>query len=112
MLLIDGVHQAIDVEVEPEIEEVLMDRRVQAILVEELAVARFIPWSYGSRREDAGQLHFTLDRAVLVEVPEDAVVVVADRREGRDHQSPGTSHLCHAGTHVQVPPEDAVVLLV
>jgi hypothetical protein len=40
VLLIDRVHRPIDIEIEPEVEEVLVDRAVQAIAVEELAVGR------------------------------------------------------------------------
>jgi hypothetical protein len=102
----------VDVEVEPEVEEVLVDRGVQPVRVEELAVARRLTGGHRPRREDAGQLDLALDAAVLVEVPEDPVVVVADRRERRDDQPARPADVRPAGPHVLVPPERAVVLLV
>ena len=63
-------------------------------------------------REHAGELDLELDRAVLVEVPEEAVVVVADRRERRDHEPPRAAHLARAVAPLDVAPEHADVLLV
>ena len=61
--------------------------------------------------DDAGGLGLDLDRAVEVEVPVEAVVVVADRGEVRHDESSGAAHI---GTDpgLRVLPEDAVVLLV
>jgi hypothetical protein len=53
-----------------------------------------------------------VDRSVLVEVPERAVLVVADRRDRRHHQAAGASHVDLAGEQVGVLPQDAEVLLV
>ena len=57
-------------------------------------------------------LGLELDGAVEVEVPVEAVVVVADRGEERDHQAALAAHLAGVGEQVRVLPEDAVVLLV
>src|SRR3989454_8734972 len=53
-----------------------------------------------------------LDGAVLVEVPEEAVLVVAHGRDGRDGQASRAPHLDLAGAKVRVLPQDAEVLLV
>ena len=58
---------------------------------------------------DAGQFYFQLYRAVLVEVPEEPVLVIADRRDAGHHETPRAPHLGLAGTPVAVLPEDAVV---
>ena len=64
------------------------------------------------RLDDAGQLDLGLDRAVQVEVPEEAVVVVADVGDEGDHHPAGPAHLGRAVVGVDVLPEDPVVLLV
>ena len=64
------------------------------------------------RRHDPGELHLELHGAVEVEVPVEPVLVVADGGDGADHQAPRPAHLGAARDHVDVLPEDAVVLLV
>ena len=67
----------------------------------------------GARGEhDPGRLDLELDGAVEVEVPVEAVVVVADRGEEGDHQPALPAHLAGPGEQVGVLPEDPVVLLV
>src|SRR5215207_3903211 len=112
MLLVNRVHLPVDVKVEPEVEKVLMDRGVKAVLIEELSIPWRLAWRNRPRGKNPGQLDLALDRAVLIEVPEDAVVVVADRRERGDHQPTGAPHLGLVRPHVHMPPEDTVVLLV
>ena len=58
---------------------------------------------------DAGQFHFQLYRAILVEVPEEPVFVVADRRDAGPYETPRAPHLGLAGTPITVLPQDAVV---
>ena len=66
-----------------------------------------------AQREDAGQLDLELDVAVLVEIPEEAVLVVLDRRDRRDDQPARAAHLRVVGQPaVGVLPEDAEVFLV
>src|SRR5699024_4913321 len=81
------------------------------------------PWSdFGSVRiaiagmattgEDyAGRLGFQLDRTVEVEIPEEAVVVVADGGEVGDHQPARATYLGMV-VEIGVFPEHAVVLFV
>ena len=109
---LDGVGDAVEVEVEPHVEEVLMIRGVE-LRGDEVAVRRRLARAGGPQREDAGQLDLELDRAVLVEVPEEAVLVVLDRRDRRDDQPPRPPDLGRVGqAAVGVLPEDAVVFLV
>ena len=58
---------------------------------------------------DAGQFHFQLYRAILVEVPEEPVLVIADRRNAGHYETPRAPHLGLARTPVAVLPQDAVV---
>ena len=59
-----------------------------------------------------GELDLQLHRAVEVEVPEEAVLVVADGVDGAHDEPARTAHLGRERVHVEVLPEDAVVLLV
>ena len=61
--------------------------------------------------DDASQLGFELDRAVLIEVPVEAVIVIADGREERDHEPARAPHLKRLVAEFVVLPEDAVILL-
>lgn len=61
---------------------------------------------------DAGGLGLDLDRPVEVEVPEEAVVVVADRGEVRHHQASRTTHVRADRAGLGVLPQHAVVLFV
>ena len=64
------------------------------------------------RRHDAGELHLELDVAVEVEVPEEAVLVVAHRRDEAHDEPAAAPDLAPAALQVDVLPEDPVVLLV
>src|SRR5215469_2463793 len=64
------------------------------------------------REHDPGHLDLALDRAVQVEVPVEAVVVVADGGEVRNDESALPPGLRRAVEDVGVLPEDADVLLV
>jgi hypothetical protein len=107
---VDGVGLAVDVEVEPGDEEVLVERRVGA-LVDQRAVGR--PGALGEvgGDHDPGRPHVALDVAVLVEAPVDEVLVVGDRHVEGDDEPSCTAGL-GAGLGVDVLPEDGVVLLV
>ncbi len=107
----DGVVGAVDVEVEAHAEQVLVVRCGQ-LPADPPAVRHVGPLHRGAGVEDAGQLHLELDRAVEVEVPEDAVLVVADGVHRRDDEAATATHLGQAREVVGVLPEDAVVLLV
>ena len=79
---------------------------------DERAVCRALAGRDRAGREHARELDLERDRAVLVEVPEEAVVVVADRRERRDHEPARAAHLARAVAPLDVAPEHADVLLV
>ena len=63
-------------------------------------------------RHDPGQLDLELQGAVEIEVPVEPVLVVADGGDGADHQAPRPAHFGAPRHHVDVLPEDGVVLLV
>ena len=109
--LVHRVTRPVEIDVQPDAEEVLVDHAVDA-LCDELAVLRRLTRGRGGRRDDPGRLHLGLDRAVLVEVPEEPVVIVADRRDRRDHEPPRAAHLGLAGAKVPVLPQHPVVFLV
>ena len=104
--LVDRVALSLQVEVEPEAEQVLVDgggergrdqrRRVRAC-------------SVGHRRhpDDARQLDLHLDRAVEVEVPEDPVLVIAERVDRADDEPARPPHLRlpRGCEHVRVLPQ-------
>ena len=109
--LVDLVLGTVDVEVETRVEEVLMMRRGHAFgdHVRERGLRARLD---RHRRHDAGQLHLELDVAVEIEVPVEAVLVVADRRDEADHEPAAAAHLGSPAEHVDVLPEDPVVLFV
>ena len=84
--LVDRVVEPVHHHVEPGVEEVLVNGPVDPGR-DHLAPPRLLPGPLGAVRDDAGQLDLELDRAVLVEVPVEAVLVVADRRDGRHDQA-------------------------
>ena len=105
-----GVARAVDVEVEAGAEQVLVVGGEQARLdLRRRGVVR--ARHAGAGQHDAGQLGLELDRAVLVEVPEVAVLVVVDRRDLRRHEAAPAAHL-DVAVGVGVLPEDPEVLLV
>ena len=70
-----------------DVEEVLVDRRVNALL-HHRPVAPRLARCDPAHREDAGELDLVLDCAVLVEIPEEPVLVVPHRCDGGEHQPP------------------------
>ncbi len=78
----------------------------------DLRGVRVVTARVGGGEHDAGGLGLELDRAVEVEVPVEAVVVVAHRGEEGDDEPALAPDLPRAGPQVGVLPEDAVVLLV
>eukprot|EP00958_Prasinococcus_capsulatus_P013612 scaffold1405_cov305-Prasinococcus_capsulatus_cf.AAC.7 len=63
------------------------------------------------RVDDACGLHLELDGAVQVEVPVGAVLVVANRGDGGDHQLARTAYLRVVSAVVPVLPQHARILL-
>src|SRR5882762_7473017 len=69
------------------------------------------PGWQGFRENDAGEFDLELDRAVLVEIPEEAVVVVTQRRDRGYDKSTGSPDLGVFGLPVVVLPADTEVFL-
>src|SRR5271165_1534065 len=97
--------------VQPYAEDVLVVRPVD-LRRNQRAMGRALPRRQRPVGDHAGQLDLVLDRAVLVEVPEVAVLVVADGGDHRDDQPPGAPDLGFPGPPVHVLPADPVVFLV
>ena len=106
-----GVVGVIDLDVEPHVEEVLVDGRSQAGRHQARVHTGVSPVDPHGRH-DPGQLDLELQGAVEIEVPVEPVLVVADGGDGADDQAPGPAHLGASRRHVDVLPEDGVVLLV
>src|SRR5689334_7104131 len=109
--LIDGVLRAVDHHVQPYAEDVLVVGAVD-LGGDQGAVRRLLSRGQGPVGDHAGQLDLVFDGAVLVEVPEVAVLVVSDGGDHRDHQPPRAPDLGLAGPPVHVLPAHAVVFLV
>ena len=83
--LVDGVGRPVEGEVEPVAEHVLVMRPGQ-LGRDRVRVRHPLARAHRLRLDDAGQLHLGLDRPVEVEVPEEAVLVVAHGGDrGDDH---------------------------
>ena len=82
---VDGVGVAVDVEVQPRDQEVLVERRVRA-LVDERPVRRLPALREVRRDHDPRRAHLALDGAVLVQAPVHEVLVVRDGDVEREHQ--------------------------
>ena len=111
LVLGDGIALAVDHHVQASIEEVLVRRAAQTFRHHAAPGIR-LAGRDGRGLDDAGQLGLELDGAVLIEVPVEAVVVVADGREERDDEAARAAHLEGVVAELVVLPEDAVVLLV
>ena len=102
---------AVDAHVQAHVEVVLVHHRVQVGSDEAPVLRRFVV-GRGAAVEHAGQLRLEPDGPVEVEVPEDAVVVVAHRVEGGDDETARTAHFRAAPLEIAVLPEHSVVFLV
>src|ERR1700680_861073 len=90
--LFDGVFDSVHHHVEPDVEKVLVVRTIDAWR-DQRAVGGLNARCNGPGRDDASELDLILDGPVLVEVPEEAVLVVADGGDGRDHEAARPPHL-------------------
>src|SRR5690348_4797840 len=88
-----------------------MDRSIQ-LRGDQLAVLWLYPRWEGPGVHDARHLDFELNSAILVEIPEIGILVVADGGDKRDDQAPRAAHLCLVRTPIDMLPQDAVVLFV
>ena len=89
----------------------LVIRRVE-LRCDHGAVGRLHAGRQRTEREDAGQLDLKLDVAVLIEVPEKAILVVFHGRDGGDDQPARAADFRGVQPAVGVFPQDSVVLLV
>src|SRR5262249_3387844 len=77
----------------------------------ERAMFGCLSWGYGPTIHYSSQFNLVLNRAILVEIPVKAVIIVTDCGEERDDQSPGSPNLRFASTPVGMLPENSIVLL-
>ena len=84
--LVNRVLRAVHHHVEADAEEVLVMGSINAGR-NQVAVLGLDAFGDGAVGHDAGHLYLVADAAVLVEVPEVSVLVVADRGDGREHQA-------------------------
>src|SRR6202011_2560974 len=108
--LLHRVGQTVHGHVQPGAEQVLVDGRGQP--GGDLGGVRVLAAGVGRGEQHPGRLDLALDRAVQVEVPVEAVVVVADRGEVGDTEPALAAGLGRAVEDVGVLPQDAEVLLV
>ena len=108
---VDAVARAVDAHVQPEVEEVLMVGSVD-VGRDHLSPPRSFTVGHRAGGQHTGKLDFHLDRRVVVEVPEEAVLVVAHSADHRDDQAPRPTYLDFLGAEVGVLPRDAVILFV
>ena len=102
---VDGVFRAVHHHVHADIEAVLVVRGIKA-RGDLCAVLARIAGNYRPGIHDSRQLDLILDRAVLIEIPVKAVLVVADSGDERDDQAPGAAYFGPVGAPVHVFPED------
>ena len=76
------------------------------------AVSRLAAAREGAGGDDAGELDLVGNRPVGVQVPEEPVVIVADRAERGDHQPPAAADLHRPAQVLGVLPADAGIFLV
>ena len=61
--------------------------------------------------DDARGLHLIFDAAILVEIPIGGIFVIADRRDGGNHQTPRAANFRSLAAHVVVLPGQAGIFL-
>ena len=109
-VLAHRIAAAVDIHVQASVEEMLVGRAAE-IVVDHAAPGIGFAGCHGRSLDDACKLGLELDRAVLVEIPVEAVVVVADGREEGDHETARAAHFEDAVAELVMLPEDSVVLL-
>lgn len=110
----DGIAAAVDIHMQAGVEEVLV-RRAAEIVIDHTAPLIGFAGGHGCRLDDAGELGFELDRAILVEIPVEAVVVIADSGEEGNNKTARAADLedavanaVVAGSHAQLPPDSLI----
>jgi len=104
--LVDGVGATIHIKVQPHTEEVLVDQPIQ-VGGDEGAVGEVV--GGGTAEQDARELDFVLDGAVLVEVPEEAIFVVIDRGDEGEDETARSPHRHTVPPPIRVLPQNAEV---
>ena len=66
---------------------------------------------FGGNAHNASEFHFHLDRAIKIQVPKKAIVIVTDRKDGTNDQTTRTSHLTCAGLCIEMFPLNTVIFL-
>ena len=94
---------AVHAHVHAEVEEVLVDVCVQ-LGRHDCAVLRGLSFGDAGGIDDAGQLDLHLYRAVLVEIPEEAILVITNGGDAGYDQPPGATHLGLPDAPVRVLP--------
>lgn len=124
-----AVVRAVDIEIEPKIDEVLMMCRdyirsnqaaVALIAVRirwVLALRQFIAARanrnlHALRQQDAGQVQPDLQTPVLMKNSTEAVVIVADRSNVHEHELTSASRLFVVGVILPMPPENSTVCFI
>ena len=107
----DRVRRPVDVEIQSCHQEMLVERRVSAVVDDGAIRWRRLALRVRGRDHDPGRTHLALDVAVLVEPPVDEVLVVRDGHVAGDNHSPLAAHL-GAGHQIDVLPEHRVVFFV
>src|SRR4029077_6056646 len=102
---------AVDVEVETGAEEVLVIARAHTGR-DERGRAGLRSRGDSGRVEGARELRVARDRSVKPAEPVRGVLVIADRRDRRDHEPARTANVGRAAAPVEVLPQDAGVLIV
>ncbi len=90
------------------VEEMLVRWATQIVVDHAAPFVLFAGW-HGGGLDDAGEFCLELDRAVLVQVPVEAVVVIADGREERDDEAPRAADLEQAVAEFVVLPGNSVI---
>ena len=108
----DGVVRSVDVGVDTHAEQVLVVVRVDAGIHFRAPALCVLAGVHGVGVEDAGELDLELDRAVLMEDPVYAVLVIGRREDVRDDELPPPRHDYRVVAKVGVLEQDPGVLFV
>src|SRR5699024_11186371 len=111
-LLVDGVGDAVDLHVEPGAEHVLVERHPQPFVTERRRPALTLSLvTVGGGVDDFSGLALELDRTVEVEVPVEAIVVVAESDEEGDDEATIPTYVDGSGELDGALEQDARILL-
>src|SRR5260221_3042445 len=92
--------------IESHIEDMLMIRRVEAWCDKHPVLGLDVGRNRAGRH-DASEFYFVLDRAILVKIPVEPVLVIADSGNKRDHQAARTPDSGLIRSPIDMLPEKA-----